>query len=451
MLSWKRLSTTLLAIGAAAAAGCGDNTTPGGPIDAPDIDSGGDTPDASPDAEPDAMVDTYSGTITVLEASVLGHPELGQGLQVSSTFWRDADTIPPTLDTSPGLPIGCKVYEYDAGAEIAYLETGINEGTVTVTVNNATQPDPVVPACVHTPGGYLCADNPTCLVAPDASCVGGTLKGVPAEPPPTDLCVASRFIIEDLDAPFDFDVTDGRYASFIGSGTALLPDGAAFPVIGVLSTSSIAIGHPAATTDCPGTDNAGIPLSATGLHLTLGGVGPQPVCGTGAGCPDPGMVENNAEVTIALSPGGGSHIAAFSSPTPASGTGDKPTLNASSLALMADIPMDGSAFTVGCDDVAACGDGAGVLIAIETSDGPVAGLAPYQMPPVVGTRTYVRCAALGGTTSTVTVPAEVSAYLQNSGATRLQATFIRGALLGGGDNSEVTIVAGHAITAFTTP
>ncbi len=450
MLSWKRLSTTLLAIGAAAAAGCGDNTTPGGPIDAPpDID--GDTIDAEvPDAEvPDAMVDTYSGTITVLEASVLGIPQLGQGIQVSSTFWRDADTVAPSLDTAPGFPIGCKVYEYDAGAEIAYLEAGINEGTVSVTIDNETQPDPDVPACIHTPGGYICPDDPTCLAAPGATCLGGTLKGVPAGAPPTDTCVAGVFMLEDADAPFDFSLADGRYVSFVGSGTALLPDGAAFPVVNVLSTSAIVIPHPAATADCPGTDNAGIPLSATGLHLTVGGVGPQPVCATGNGCPDPGFVENDAEVAITLTPGGGNHIAGFTSPTGLDGTGDKPTLNASSQAIMADIPMDGSAFTVGCDDATACGDGAGVLIAIETSDGPLTGLAPYQMPPVVTKRTYIRCAALA--TTTVTVPAEASAFLETSGATRIQATFIRGALLGGGDNSEVTIVAGHAITAFTTP
>ena len=134
MLSWKRLATTVLFIGAGAGAtACGDNITPGGPIDAnpSDIDANTDIIDAS--VPPDAMLDTFEGTITVLEASVLGVPQLGQGIQVAASFYQTGTLPAPIFDTNPGFPIGCKVTEY---TPTQAADVGLNEGAISIVVDN---------------------------------------------------------------------------------------------------------------------------------------------------------------------------------------------------------------------------------------------------------------------------------------------------------------------------
>lgn len=447
---WTRLGFVISAGSLLAA--CGDNILAGDdepPIDASLIDTG--TIDMM--IEPDAMVDTYSGTITVLEASVLGVPQLGQGLQISATFWHDQEAVAPVLDTAPGSPIGCKVYEYTP-AQVGYLDVGIDEGVVTVTVDNATPPppDPALPPCGWVAGvGYMC---------PDATqSTGGILQGVPDSASPGN-CLPGLLMLTDLDLPFTFAVTDGRYVSFLNTGVALLPDGLTVPIVNKIGgaaplpppDSTIVFPHTSITTT---TCTPPMNLDAAGVHLTLGGVGPQPVCGTGQGCPDPGMMTNDADVAVTLTAGGGQHIPTFTANfDPPAGPGDDAALSAASLPIFANIPMDGSAFTIGCDSAVDCGAGTGdgVVLAIETTDGSIAGLSPLTMPPIVTKRVYIRCAALAS--STVDVPATVSAYLSaaNTGATRIQTTFIRGELGGGGDGvtSNVNVVAGHAITTFKT-
>ena len=438
---WTRLAIVAGAGGLLAA--CGDNILPGNgdrPDAAPIVDGG------EPDAEIDgAVADTYSGTITVLEASVLGVPQAGQGLQVGATFWRDADTVPPVLDTAPGSPIGCKVYEYTP-ADVGYVDVGLDEGVVTVTVDNETPPppDPAIPACAHIPTvGYLC---------PDATqSTGGTIQGVPDTGNPGS-CLPGLLMLTDTDAPFTFALTDGRYVSFSGTGVALLPDGTNMPVVNKIADTTIVVGgHPAVTSTCVPV----MTLDTNAVHLTLGGVGPQPVCGTGQGCPDPGMMTNNADLAVTLTAGGGNHIPTFTADfDPPAGPGDDANLDAASLPIFGNLPMTGEAFTIGCDDAVDCGDGTGdgVVLAIETTDGSVAGISPLSMPPIVTKRVYIRCAALAA--DSVSVPANVAAYLTaaNSGATRIQSTFIRGELGGGGDGvtSEVLVVVGHAITTFKT-
>lgn len=433
----KTLSRLAVTIGAGGLlAACGDNIL--GADDGPDIDASLIDSSGPPDSEIDAPVDTYSGTVTVLEASVLGVPTLGQGLQISAAFWKDQDSVPPVLDTNPGFPIGCKVYEYTA-AQVGYVDVGIDEGILSVTVDNTGVADPTLPACVHTPAGYVC---------PDATqSAGGAIAGVSDG---AGGCLAGLLAVVDGDSPFTFTLADGRYLAFADTGSVLLPDGTVLPVVNKVDDTTVVVAHPAVTTTCVPTT----PLNATAQHTSLGGVGPQPVCGTGSGCPDPGMLANDADVAVTLTAGGGNNIPTFTADfDPAAGPGDDVAMTAASLASFGNLPMTGTGFTIECDASADCGAGTGdgIVVAIETTDGSIAGLSLITMPPVVTKRVYVRCAQLS---NTLTIPDNVAAYLTaaNTGATRIQTTFIRGELGGGGDGvtSNVNVVTGHAITTFKT-
>jgi hypothetical protein len=448
----KTLSTRLAVLfgaGALMAAACGDNIKPGGDDDdddAPPIDA------EVPDMEPPPV---FTGTITVLEASVFGAPILGQGIQIAASFFEDGG-VPPVYEENAG-PTGCKVWEYTP-AQVA--DVGSDEGAVVVTIDNpeAHGFDPAIPGCGFVAGrGYMC---------PDATqSTGGAVQGVPDTGNPGS-CVAGRLMLTDTDAPFTFHVTDGRYVAFSNTGTPLLPDGTALPVIGKLpvtpeDNTTVILFYPQATTTCiPAT-----PLDAAAVHLTLAGVGPVPGFDNG-GSTDAGFLANNATVTVALTAGGGNHIPSFTATFPGDthSPGDDFVLDAASTAIFAPagsfpgatgIPLDGSAFTVACDasDGAGCSStpaptGDGVVLNIVTTDADLTGIGPTTLPPPMTKRVQVRCAALGS--NQVTVNATASAHLMTSGATKLQATFIRGSLSGNPEGT-VNIVTGHAITTFQVP
>jgi hypothetical protein len=72
------------------------------------------------------------------------------------------------------------------------------------------------------------------------------------------------------------------------------------------------------------------------------------------------------------------------------------------------------------------------------------------MPAIVTKKVVIRCTKLGGTS--VTVPADVSAYLMTSGATRIQTAFFRDALAQPGTAAaSANVVAGHGVVGFTNP
>ena len=76
----------------------------------------------------------------------------------------------------------------------------------------------------------------------------------------------------------------------------------------------------------------------------------------------------------------------------------------------------------------------------------LAGLSPFAMPLPTTKRVMIRCAAIGQTS--VTVPAPYMAAIMTSGYRRIQATFMRPALMSGGP-ATVNALSGHAIVGFT--
>lgn len=420
--------------------GCGDNLYPGGmtgddeptPIDGPPIDMTEETT-------------VYTGTITVLEVSVHGVAQLGQGIQVAASFAENGG-VAPVFEEQPGSPLGCKVWEYTP-AQAA--ELGLDEGVVSVTIDNpeAHGFDPEIPACAFVAGrGYIC---------PDTMSTGPvTVSRVPDTGNP-GTCFAGRLAITDADAPFTFAVTDGRYMTFTASGALIFPDGAAFPVIGKAADTTVVIAHPAITdTTCnvPGSEPAGpLTLPDAAVHTTLGGAGPIP------GVADPGLMADDADVDVTLTMGGDGDIPTFTAAFDG-GIGDDFALAPASQLIFtpygaakgAGIPLDGTAFTVSCEGQTGCGagTGAGVVLSITTTDGEVTGTTSHTTMPTPETKEVsIRCAGLA--TTSVTVSETVSAYLESSGATKLQATLIRGDLDGyTDDTTSVNVVAGHAITTF---
>jgi hypothetical protein len=457
----KTLSTRLAVLfgaGALMAAACGDNIKPGGADDDDDDDDTTPIDAEVPDMEPPPV---FTGTITVLEASVFGAPQAGQGIQVAATFLQDGG-VPPAYEETAGSPIGCKVWEYTPAQAV---DVGVDQGTVSITVDNPdAHPitgDPDIPDCTFVADrGYLCIDTvDTGPAAIERVMTSGTT------------CAAQILRVRDLSGPFTFTALDGRYISFTGAANALFPDGQPFPVVPTpagaeaSSASVIYIVHPAVTagTITPENPDACIDLAtlaASGMHTTLGGVGPIPGFPR-SGATAEGFLADDATVTVALTAGGGSDIPSFSVDFPGAthSPGDDFDLDGASTALFAPvqaggqgIPLTGAAFTISCAGSPGCDmtqgnppTGDGVVLNIETTDADLTGVPATTMPPPMTKAVQVRCASLGSDTASVTAAA--SAFLASSGATKLQATFIRGSLSGNPEGT-VNIVAGHAITTF---
>jgi hypothetical protein len=183
-------------------------------------------------------------------------------------------------------------------------------------------------------------------------------------------------------------------------------------------------------------------LPAAAQHVNIAAAGPIP------SAPDPGFLADDSTITVAHTMGGGNHVANFSLASAPGTVGDDFTLDASSLTNLVNPPRTGAAITYTCATNCAGANASGSLVNIETTDAPLAGLSPFALPPPVTKKVQIRCSALGS--GTITIPAAYSAKLMASGATRIQSTFMRGALLSSA-NPPVTGVAGHAIVGFTAP
>ncbi len=433
----------LLAFALGGAAACGDNLTgnEGGDIDAATDAPTPDAPtDAPIDAEIDAPIDApppppFTGTITIIEGGVLAPAPApagtvaAQGIQLGIAFSETATAVQPVLDTNPGTLFGCKVTEFDTPAEIASA-AGINEGAVQFTVDNGTgagtAPPITFPACVFVaPGvGYLCPD-PT---SSQAITSVNTITLGPAGAPPSTLTLltvtagTATFTAEDV----------GRYVKFAGTGSAGLDAAvASFPIVALGPTPNMAV---------LGTSSVITATLTQGTLTTLGGAGPFPML------PDPGQLSDGASATATLVPGGGNHFPATT--ITYSNVGDDFTMDATNAGVLRNLPLDGSEFFVEC---MTCGTSIGTVLNITTTDGSLAGItSPFAMPPPVNKRVSIRCAEVGATR--ITVPPAVSAYLMNSGATRIQANYVRGTF---GTPSPANaglsgVISGHALVGFTT-
>ncbi len=117
--------------------------------------------------------------------------------------------------------------------------------------------------------------------------------------------------------------------------------------------------------------------------------------------------------------------------------------------MISAIPTDGNAFTLGCE-TGSCGTAMATLLSIVTTDGVIPGGAPpWAMPAPVTKSVEVRCAGIG--TTSITVPAEASVYLQGSGATRIETRFSRSGIAAPVTSEPVLITVGHAVIGWTTP
>jgi hypothetical protein len=414
---------TKLGLAACAAiliAGCGDNikggSTDGPPqIDGPPIIDSPPTPDGTPDAAPDAAVTSFTGQLVVTEAAINGIPQLGQGVQIDISF-SEVDDSTLIFDDTPGQPTGCKVRQYTP-AQAA--DIGLDEGTVALTVGDG---GPVFPDCNFIPTlGYTCIG---------LTGTGGVIALVDA--------------INGVWSLTDTEITNaaqqvGRWVTIAGSANG--HDGA-HPIVGSAANTVLFINpNPAALPET-------LPAAAT--FVTIAGVGPIP--GTG----DPGFLEDDDTLTVALTPGGDNDFEAFSQTFSAGsgGIGDDFTLDTASQGQISSIPTDGSTFSIGCDGAGGtCNNALGSIVSITTTDGSIAGLPPYVMPPPATVSYNVRCSQIG--LGTIDIPAAVSAFIMGSGATRIQTTFLRGNVIFGGNAGDppasYTILAGHAMVGFTTP
>ncbi len=400
------------------ATACGDDGG-GTPIDAPEDDA----PDV--DAGIDAPLPTYSGTISLLEAQVLAPGNqgalFGQGVQTSVVFTSSADVPAPLMEEQPGLPFGCKVWEYNP-TQAAAASIGNDEGPVTfMQMGGAAQYS--IPACGFRPGvGYSCPHMNTAGMGGSIVANGGAGTGTGT--------------ITVTNGGYNAMNTNGKYINI--AGAAMAGNNGTFPILSSAGANVLTYANIAVATEV---------LPGTATRVNLAGVGPTPAAG------DPGFLRDDNTTSFVHTMGGGGHFLDFTMTTGAGTVGDDFTLATAQAEKLNAVPRDGLAFSIACD-AAGCpiGSASGAILNLVTTDGPVPASAQafFVMPPPVTKRVQIRCAALQGNVAgqTITVPAPYMARIMMSGATRIQASFIRPTLMG---SDPVTAISGHAIVGFTTP
>lgn len=398
----------------------GGGATGGGFVDGGD-DAG--TIDGGADAGFDAGIDagpTISAELYFLETKVLNPGTsatfYGQGLEATFAFRSSHEVPPPVLEEQPGSRLGCKAWVLTPAQELAW-RAGIDEGAIQVTATAGTSP-PVLPACTFaaSSNGYWCPDLST-------QSTGGVIAAGP---------MPGLFTLTDADVTFNAANSIGRHVRITGATNAA--NNGLHPIFAVAGANTIVPANPAFVAET-------LPIVA--LHVNVAGAGVIPTI------PDPGYLNDDVVLSIALASGGLGDIASFTATTGAGTVGDMPTLSTASLNVLNAVPTDGAQFSVFCDSIGCpIGSAALTMLEIATTDAPVGGLSPFAMPAPTMTAVRVRCSLLAQ--SNLTVPAAYSAFLQSSGATRLQATFMRLALHGGAPAS-VVVGSGQAIRGYRTP
>ena len=349
---------------------------------------------------------SYLGTISIEEVSI---PSYGQGLDVDVRFVGTNGAPTPVFDELPDSDEGCTVWELTP-AQAA--DVGLDEGTITVTGGT-----PAIAPCIYAGSpGYLCIRH---------NGIGGVVAAGPA--PGTATFTASLILPSG-----SFTANElGHYLRI--SGAVAAGNNGSFPILAVANANTLVFGNPAFVAESFGT--------STGW-FTLSGSGPIPQA------PDPGFLADGDSLMVTLTPGGDNQFAAFA---PVVNAGDDFTLDAASTPTLSGIPLDGTAFSLGCDAAGnQCGVASRTRLVITTTDAPLAGLGPFALPPPVTKSTVIRCESTTGTT--VTVPAAASAFLMASGATRVEARYARiNRADGSAAGASHVVEVGHAIAGYTTP
>ncbi|HVK76297.1 MAG TPA: hypothetical protein VM734_23380 [Kofleriaceae bacterium] len=394
--------------------GCGDDDGGNNPIDARVADA--EPTDAD---DTDATPVTYAGTLSLLEVQVLNPGTtgtvFGQGLQANISFTASDQVPPPVLEEQAGSPFGCKAWEFTP-AQAAAASIGVDEGVVQMASASGLTPMNF-PACVYQAGaGYICPHTNT-------QSTGGTIGAGQG----------GTMTLTDADVTYNSNNTTNRYVSISGATNTV--NNGLFPVVGSPAGNTIVYVNPAGVAE---------ELPATAVHINLAGIGPTP------NAADPGFMTNDAAPTFSLTPGGGMHFDTFTVNTGTGTTGDDFELDTAEAIKLNAIPVDGSSFSIACSaDECPAGSANGIILNIVTTDATItAATSPFVLPAPTTKRVQVRCAMLQGATAgqTITVPAAYSAKLMTSGATRIQATFIRPQLMA---SEPVTAITGHALVGFT--
>lgn len=433
----KRFVSLVCALAGAAA--CGDNLNPGGGDDTDAVQVDAPNPDAPTDAPTDAPIDAapprFSGTLTIIEGSVFAavgdgpvNTPIGQGIQLGVTFTDATMAVAPVLDTAPGTLFGCKVTVLDTPQELA-SSLGINEGPVTFTVTS-TPAAPTFPTCVFgATTGYVCPDLTSSQAITATNTITLTMLSPTASRIDINGAGTATFALDDI----------GRYIKFSGTLVPSLDASfAAFPIVAAGAACTGVIGVACNANQAV----VGLPLTIATLPLTMGslstlaGVGPQPSLA------DPGQLQDNASATAVLS-----SSTNFPGTTVTYGDAANDfTMDDTNADRLRNIPRDGSAFSINCNN---CGDAIGSVLAITTTNAPLTGISSKYAMPTGTARTSIRCAVVGS--SQIDVPANVSAFIMNSGATRIQANYVRGKFgtPAPANAGLAGVISGHAYVGFT--
>ncbi len=399
-MSLTRLLRSSLSFVLAVAAGCGNDPPP-------------EHPDGSPidDAGPPQSF-AQSGTAAYLDLQYVNLPApfdtLGNGpLAAIGPFQAAEDIVPPSWEEQPGSPFGCKVFELTPEQ---YVDPGMDIGPLEFTIQGGNW---ITPPCVIVPGvGWAC---------PGGGGTGGDIRVVDAE--------MGIYSLQDASAGFHGEEENGRYLSISGA-TAPGNNGFMF-VVGAVNQNTILFFNPG-----PGEEE----LNTSGEYVTIGGFGP-------AGRDDPIPDDAVLTATLTANTGGPSLFQDFT-------VADLPfgqsfVLDTESQERISAIPMDGSAFEVGCEgDGGTCNFSMASAMILETSDGDHSEQPPFLLAPAVDK--VVRIFCLNIIAGKTRVPAEASAFLVDSGATRIRTVWAR---VFPADvyqeQTTATVLAGHAQAGFT--
>lgn len=371
------------------------------------------------DAPPvDAAVTDNIATVSVLEAELrvaAGSGGIfGAGLSIRAAVIDPIELGVPVFDTTNGTPFGCRVFEYTPAQFVASL--GHDLGVLQIEAGDGT---PAIPPCGFQAGaGYICPDTTA-----SGAGAGGTLA----------VAGGGAMTLTDGDNTFTAAAV-GRYVSITG---AVNPsNNGAFPIVQLAGANTIVYANPAGVAET---------LPGGAMHVNIAGAGPIPSAPTGT------WLEDDDSLEFTYTAANDSTIPSFTGSI--GNVGDPFLLDTASQGYLNSPPLDGRAFTFDCDNVADCGSAAASVVNIQTTDGAVAGLSPFAMPLPTTKAVLIRCTSESGGGPEVDIPAEASAFLENSGATRIQTTVVRANLMLLTDpptNGKVTIIAGASQVGFHT-
>ncbi|HKA87961.1 MAG TPA: hypothetical protein VKE22_09860 [Haliangiales bacterium] len=304
---------------------------------------------ATPDAPPPA---TFSGTISIQDVQILVSngaggvivaPNSGHGGNITVSFTQDGTPVEASMSTAVFPPCNAVLRDITKPAQVV---TQSNEGTVAFTISGGT----VIPTCSLQAGAYRCIG------------AAGS-AGMIAPTPPGGLGISS-FTGTAVAA---FGANDVGRALVFGSGTAI-------PIVGFDATAPTLILQGEVT------------VAATGSWSTVAGTGlpvafTSNLAGTKGASPD--FLKLGDTVTAAFTPGASSHFTAFTATGVVSNDVAWVLDTASQTALGSGILGATGAVRLGCKTDgggAACGNGLGTIVAIDTTDTMPTGATDFPAP-----------------------------------------------------------------------